>query len=631
MNNENLGPAERIINALLQYSDHMVHNRPGMVVTDARFNTGVRWEPVTHKVENDQKVVYKLVKAGKKTNKVRVGVMRDDNKIVEAGAVVAEYRPAGLYPEVAAWMYSQVAEVWKLDNEFAARWASYAFGQEHRDLKVVLAAFMLVQSRKGDPVVDAGKVAFYDEDFRDVGEAMMLMRLKDKDLNPKLLLRIHELLTQPKVAAINRELGFGRSARNAFYGRWDKAVMKWLQHREENPKLLEGLVKAGFRTSVMALVRLSGFKPSTPKFFETLRWKQSQADDGRRQIAIGIALKAADTWDGLTEVQICERITREKLNFKRVVGLLPKGTGLTRAIVAASIEAGGFSSKDLLQYTPTLEDLGLLQVQDIRTRWENAIKSAEDMRAANIALRVKSKETAEKLVEAGDNAVKKAVEEVTRGIRIYFIVDISASMDGAIQEAKTYIAKFLQGFPPERLHVSVFNTAGREIKIQHASAAGVENAFRGIRASGGTSYGEGVKALKNYKPAADEDAIFIFVGDEEQHGTFEQDIRASGLNPVAFGFLKVRGNMGFGGTFANRHLENGFAAVRNTAARLGIPCFMIAPETFSDVYAIPRTIRNLMAATPVGAATVDRPAPVRVTLVDTILKTDILKKPVWAA
>lgn len=628
---ENLGPAERIINALLQYSDHMVHNRPGMVVGDARFNTGFRWEPVTHKVEGEAKVVYKLVKAGKKTTKVRVGVLRDaDNKIVENGAVVGEYRPAGLYPEVAAWMYSQVAEVWKLDNEFAARWASYAFGQEHRDLKVVLAAFMLVQSRKGDPVVDAGKVAFYDEDFRDVGEAMMLMRLKDKDLNPKLLLRIHELLSHAKIAEINRDLGFGRSARNAFYGRWDKAVQKWLQHREENPKLLEGLVKAGFRQSVMALVRLSHFKPETPKFFETLRWKQQQAEDGRRQVAIGVALKAADTWDGLNEGQICERITREKPNFKRIVGLLPKGTGLTRAIVAASIEAGGFSPKDLLQYTPTLEELGLLQVQDIRARWENAVKGAEDMRAANIALRVKSKATAEKLVEAADNAVKKAVEEVIRGVRIYFIVDISASMEGAIQEAKTYIAKFLQAFPPDRLHVSVFNTTGREIKIQHASAIGVENAFKGIRASGGTSYGEGVKVLRNYKPAADEDAIFIFVGDEEQNSTFEADVRASGLNPVAFGFIKVRGNMGFGGTFANRHVDNGYTAVRQTAAKLGVPCFMIAAETFADPYAIPRTIRNLIAATPVGVATAARPAAPRVSLIDTILKTDLLKKPVWA-
>ena len=39
---EALGPAERIINAITQHVDHMVHNRPGLVVNDARHNVGVR-------------------------------------------------------------------------------------------------------------------------------------------------------------------------------------------------------------------------------------------------------------------------------------------------------------------------------------------------------------------------------------------------------------------------------------------------------------------------------------------------------------------------------------------------------------------------------------------------------------
>ena len=46
-------------------------------------------------------------------------------------------------PEAVAWVYAQCAEVWNLDNEFAAKWASRAFGEEHRDLKVVLCALML--------------------------------------------------------------------------------------------------------------------------------------------------------------------------------------------------------------------------------------------------------------------------------------------------------------------------------------------------------------------------------------------------------------------------------------------------------------------------------------------------------
>lgn len=611
-----LGPLERIIQTLLAYTDHAVHNRPGMTVTDAASPVGVRWSPVTHKVEEDKKVVYRLDKQGKKTVKTKVGTLWADNTIrTDDRRKVGEYRPAGLFPEVVTWMYRQVAEVWKLDNEFSARWASYAFGQEHRDLKVVLAAFMLVQSRKGDPVVENGKVAFHDEDFRDIGESMMLITRKDgKDLNPKLLLRIRDVLTLPAVAEINRELGFGRSARHAFLGRWEKAVEKWLRYREQNPKMLEGLVKAGFRTTVMDLCRSVSYKPDSPKFFETLRWKQAQSKDGHRTIAIGAEVAKAESWDGLTEEQICEKIVAEKPNYKRIVGLLPKTIGVTRAIMAAAIEAKSLSDKDLIIATPTLEELGLLQVQDIRERWEKATKSAEDMRAANIASRVKNKETAEKLQEAADTAAQKAVEEVMRGMRVYFMVDISGSMENAIMQAKQHIARFLQAFPPDKLHVSVFNTSGRVVTIKHSSAAGVENAFRGIVAGGGTDYGAGVRALQNYKPAPEEDVLFFFVGDEEA-AQFTQAVRNSGLNPLAFAFVKVR--------------NSGYDAVRGTAQALGIPCFMVDERTFADPYAIPRTIRALIAATPVNQVRV-APTP-RVSLGETILATELLKKPAWAA
>lgn len=619
MNHENLGPAERIIQTILAYSDHMVHNRPGMVVPDASLVIGVRWAPVTHKVEGERKVVYRLDKVGKKSIKQRIGLLEASGAIrADDGKIVGEYRSAGLFPEVAVWMYRQAVEVWKLDNEFAARWASYAFGQEHRDLKVVLAALMLVQTRRGDPVLDAGKVAFFDDDYRDVGEAMMLLLRKDtKDLNPKLLLRIHDLLSLPGVAAINRDLGFGKSGRRPFLGRWDKAVEKWLSYREENPKLLEGLVKAGFRCTVMDLCRRVGFKPQTARFFATLRWKQAQADDGRRNIAIGKEVAAAETWEGLDERAICEKIVREKPDYKRIVGMLPKSVGLTRAIVAAAIEAGSLSDKDLVIQTPTLEELGLLQVQAIRERWERAVRSAEDMRAANIASRVKSKEAQEKLVEAADGAVKKALAETTRGIRVYFMVDVSGSMAGAIEAAKAHIARFLQGFPQDRVHVSIFNTTGREIRIPHASAAGVENAFRGIVAGGGTDYGAGIRALQAHKPAPGEDVLFIFVGDEDAPA-FEAAVQASGLAPMAFGFVRTVPAGSAGGT-----------AVRTTAERLQIPCFLIDERTFADPYAIPRTIRALVAATPLGTSSAA--ANTRVSLAETILKTEMLKKPAWAA
>jgi len=616
---ENLGPADRIIQTVLAYSDHMVHNRPGFVVRDASNVVGLRWAPVTHKVEEGKKVVYQLNKVGKKTVRVKLGVLQDNGQIKnEAGAIVGDYRKAGMFPEVATWLYKQVADVWKLDNEFAARWASYAFAQDHKDLKVVLAAFMLVQSRKGDPVIVDGKAEFHDEDFRDVGEAMALIYKKDgKDLNPKLILRIYDLLSLSGVAAINRELGFGKSARRPFLGRWDKAAEKYLRYREENPKLLAGLVKQGFRTTVMDLARRVGYKPDSQRFFEVLRWKQAQADDGRRTLAIGLAVSAAETWEGQSEEAICKRIVGTKPSWKVIVGRVPKTIGVTRAIMAAAIEAGSLSDKDLIIAMPTIEELGLLNVQEVRDRVQRAVKSADDMRAANIATRLKTKDAKDMANEAADNALKKAVEVVMRGLTVYVIVDISGSMEGAIEAAKRHIAKFIQAFPLDKLHVAVFNTAGREIEIKHASAAGVENAFRGIMAGGGTHYGAGVHTLSKYKPAVGDDAIFIFVGDEEQPGDFVAEIQRSGIAPTGFGLLKV-GNKPY------------CSIVRDTAARLGVPCFMIDERTFDDPYAIPRTLHNLLAATPVGKAVNVAPVAPRVTLAETILGTTLLVKPTWA-
>lgn len=622
MQNENLGPAERILQTVLSYSDHAVHNRAGVVVPDHGSVVGVRWLPVTHVVERGDKIVYEMRKAGRRYTKIKLGKLHDDGYVKDGNRVIGRYQPAGLYPEVVEWIYKQVAEVWKLDNEFAAKWASYAFSQEHRDLQIILAAFMLVQCRKGDPVLDAGKFAFFDEDFRDVGEAMCLIissrtrkqASNGRDFNPKLLLRVHDILQLPGVIKINNELGFGKTTRRPFLGRWSKVIRKWLHYREENPKLFEGLVKAGFRRTVMNLARRTGYKPNSAKFFETLRWKQTQAKEGHRSIAIGQAVKAAESWEGYTEEQICETIVKSKPNFKRIVGLLPKEVGLTRAIMAAAIEAGSLSDKDLIIATPTLEEFGLLEVQDIRERWERAIKAAEDTRATNIAQRVHSKETKMKLQEAADNAVKSAVEEVVKGIRIYFMVDISGSMDDAIVYAKRYIAQFLQGFPLEQIHVAVFNTTGRVIEIKHNSAVGIEQAFRGIQSGGGTDYGAGVRTLRHFRPKENEDSLFIFVGDE-QASSFDQQVRESGLNPLAFGFLYIPGNMG-----------RSYQAVTGTAASLGIPCFMIDERIFADPYAIPRTIRALIAATPVGIKAADS----RTSLVDIILKTDLLVKPSWA-
>lgn len=614
-NRENLGPAERIINTLLAHSDHMTHGRPGMVVPAPGTPLGVKWEPVVYTVNEDGS---KRVFMRSRRRRQYVGVMNGDNVIRDNDRQVGVYQPPGLFANAAVWFYRQIAEVWKLDNEFAARWASYAFTQEHNDLKVALAAFMLVQSRKGDPVKEGDEVLFWDENYRDVGEAMMLRRQQGRDLNVKQLLLIRELLVCPEVAQINRDLGFGRSARCPYLGRWPRVAAKWLRYREQNPKMLEGLVRVGLRNRVRALAQHIGYKPESEAFYDILGWKQKQADDGRRTIAIGKKVKKSESWKGLSERQICNRIVKDKPSWKVIVGKLPADVGVTRAIMACAIENDCLSDKEMIIVTPTLEQLGLLDVQDVRERWDAARQNAEDMRARNIARNVRSAKLREELKATADKAAQKAVEEVMRGLRVYVFVDVSGSMQQSIEEAKRLTATLVQSIPLDKLHVATFDTQGSEVKIKHASTKGVAAAFRGKRAGGGTDHGAGIRALQRYQPQADEDVIMIWVGDEQDY-PFADAVRASNLAPLAFGFLHVHGCMG-----------DSHSAVRTTARELGIPCFMIRPSTFDDPYAVPRTLRNLIAATPVSTAAYNPQVRRRRSLVDTILDTELLQKPAWA-
>jgi von Willebrand factor type A domain len=620
-NRENLGPAERIIQTLLAYQDHMQHNRLGIVRPDRGAPIGVKWDPVTYRMQADgTKLICRLYKLGPKPMEEPLGLADERGVVRQNGAIIGEFREAGLYPEVAEWFYSQVAEVWKLDNEFAARWGSFAFPQEHKDLKVVLTAFLLCQNRSGAPIMDAGKCAFYDADFRAVGEAMTLLHLPGgHDLDPKLVLRVQRLLSLPCITRLNHQLGFSTSTRHPFYGRWKRAVRKWLDHRAANPKLLASLVKAGYRRTIMELTRQSGYVPSTPAFYAALRWKQQQAKTGHRTLAIGAAVTAAETWTGLTEIQICERIVREQPGWKRLSSLLPPTPGLTRAIMTAAIEAGCIGDRDLVILTPTLEDLGLLTNPTVKTRWERATAAATDQRAANIARNVKSIEVKQQLQQAADAALQTSVKEVLKGLRLYVLIDISGSMHQSIPAAQRCLIKLLPAFPLDQIHVAVFNTSAREVRLPAASTAGITAAFHGLAAGGGTDYGAGVRLLGHYAPRPDEDALVLFVGDEGQSDgrTFTAAFRDQTWQPCAFALLKLPS-------------QDDNQCVQRTAQELHIPCFPINERTFDDdPYAIPRTLRSLIAATPVTRGPT-RPTPVRQTLIEQILKTELLAKPVWA-
>jgi len=541
-----LGPAERLLDLVLNSSAHLWHNRPGVDV-------GGVWQ------------ARKNVK-GKRL----------------PGAAVSP----GLFVPAAAMLYGKLLDIHLVNPLLAAHFASYALTQtEWRDLKVACAALMLVQPHAGAPVLDEkGQVGFYDDDFRAIGEAMLLFydRKSTRMMTPKSVLRVGELLETPAIAECNRIAGFGDPAKaGAMLGRYPKTVAKWLAFREKNPQMLVGLVKAGYKETIKKLARKVGYRPDSQAFFEILGWKQKQSDKGHRSIGLAdLKLEKRD----LSEIEICEAIVDQRLAYKEVVGRLPKDIGLTPAIMAALVPS--LSERDLRLMTPTLEELGLMVDPEIRSLWEAAIQKSTDQRGLHIAKNVKSRELQEKLEEAADVAVKKAADDANADdVHVMFLIDKSGSMQGAVEQSKEALARILAGFSVDRVHIACFDTMGTVLKPKAASRAAIEHMLAGIKAGGGTLHAAAVRALYSAGVRIPEGhrLLVIVVGDEagEAGASLAEQFKNCRYAPGALAIL------------INVAVTRG-TTVRDCAQALGVGLAEIEIAQLDDPYQVPRVIRALL-------------------------------------
>jgi Mg-chelatase subunit ChlD len=271
---------------------------------------------------------------------------------------------------------------------------------------------------------------------------------------------------------------------------------------------------------------------------------------------------------------------------------LPADIGLTPAIMVALLPT--LSERDLRQLTPTLEELGLLVVPEIRAKWEQAIASATDQRGLNIAKNVRDAGLKEKLADSADNAAKKAVAEATKEqeLRVMFLVDKSGSMQSAIEQSKEALAKILAGFPLDQLHVAAFDTMGQVLKPKAASRLAVQHMLAPLKGEGGTIHGAAVQALHRdgVTVPAGAKLIVIVVGDAqgEQGTQFANVFRTVGYTVSAMAFLQA------GGTGAS---------VRDCARELRVPYSEISVAQFDDPYHVPRVLRALLEA-PVASGVV---------------------------
>lgn len=574
---EQMGPAEKLLDLVLNASAHLWHNRPGRDI-------GGVWHPAK-------------------------------GRNADRGTPVQP----GLFVPAAETLYGQLLEIFGLNTELMAHFASYALTEtDWRDLKVATSALMLVQPHSGQPIKDDdGSVGFYDDDLRGIGEAMLLKyeRKSARMMTPKAVLRVAELLETPAIAELNRMAGFADPASNkAPLGRWPKAATKWLRYREQNAPLLEGLVRAGYKETIKKIARKVGYKPLSERFFAVLGWKQSQSSEGHRTMGLdGLELEKRERFDDVSEAEICEAIVTQRLTYKEVMGRLPPDIGLTPAIMVALLPT--LSDRDLRQLTPTLEELGLMAEPEIRDAWEKAIESATDQRGLNIARNVRSAELKERLAASADNAAKAAVAEATgeRDVHVMFLIDTSGSMQGAIEKSVDALTKIVAGFPLDKLHIATFDTFGTTKVPKAASGAAIKHMLQGVKASGGTLHSAGVAALARDGVTVPSDAtlLVIVVGDEagEAGARFASSFADNGFAPSAFALI------------LNVAYSRG-ETVRTAATNLGLPFSTITVDQFDDPYQVPRVLKTILEA-PVATG-----GPVkRFSWVDKVMATKLLELP----
>jgi hypothetical protein len=272
------------------------------------------------------------------------------------------------------------------------------------------------------------------------------------------------------------------------------------------------------------------------------------------------------------------------------------------------------SDRDLRQLTPTLEELGLLSIPEIRETWEKALDAATDQRALNIAKNVQNKEIREQLEASSDRAVQRAVQAATaeQDIHVMFLIDRSGSMQGALEKSVEALSRILAGFPPDRVHVASFDTMGTTHRPKAASRAAVQHMLAGVKASGGTLYSSSVRALHRdgVRIPSTAKLVVIAVGDEDGED---------------------------GATFANAFSELGYAVsaialilnvahrrgntVVSAARALGVAFSTVEIEQFDDPYQVTRVLQTILEAPPPSAL----PGAVRSGWVEKVMSTPILE------
>jgi hypothetical protein len=298
------------------------------------------------------------------------------------------------------------------DPEFLAKFTSYAVTKlDSKDLKVVTVFANSLSDADGTPFSPGSK--YKKPNWRMVSQAA----LQTPAFDAKLVSRVIDIA--------NRKVKLGENGRfkegTHFSRPLKKAITKYLRFREMNLKVLTGIKKVGLGKTYSSLYRMVHKSPST-EAASILGWDQK---DGRK-----IEKKIFFDFKGLSDIQIAEKIRKEKLAPTGALGALPNK--ISPVIAAAILEQASGDQAVILR--GMFDEQGLLKHKEVLDVFTAKVKTAKTALDRVERLNTEIAEPVSKALKTAKSEKRKA--DVGDLGKIFLHIDSSSSLDCAIDLAK---------------------------------------------------------------------------------------------------------------------------------------------------------------------------------------------------
>ena len=290
------------------------------------------------------------------------------------------------------------------DPYFLAHLTAYASKLDSKDLKVATVYANALSSADGQPFSKDSKYA--KPNLRYISYALL------QTLDPKMAYRVRQLGMQKFGVkdTLNVATHFPTALNTAF--------QKYLRYREQNIQTVKGIKKAGLGQTYRDLYILSHLAPSD-SVASILRWKQRGKE---------LVFETPLSFEGLSDLEIAEKIRSEKISPLVVTGLLKK---MSPVIAVALLEQ--CTGNQAVIYRSMLEEQGVLNDPEVLKLYQEKIQSAK---TALDRAEGASKTASEKIKQLLKETRAEQRQEATKGLgKVYLHLDASGSMSQVFEHA----------------------------------------------------------------------------------------------------------------------------------------------------------------------------------------------------